>query len=105
MLEDAPDFAPVPREHSRYDGWTPAPQRAFVKLLGEHGCVRRAAAALVIASSVTALWAHAQATLWGPLACGQRRRRARGTAIESHERQARLLRRDAPRDDGNDAHW
>lgn len=53
MLEDAPDFAPVPREHSRYDGWTPAPQRAVFKLLGEHGCVRRAAAALVIPSSVT----------------------------------------------------
>ncbi len=105
MLEDAPDFAPVPREHSRYDGWTPAPQRAFVKLLGEHGCVRRAAAALVIASSVTALRAHAQATLSGALACGQRRRRARGTAIEGHERQARLLRRDAPRDDGDGALW
>ena len=46
MLDGAPDFAPVPREHSRYDGWTPARQRMFVKLLAEHGCVRRAAAAL-----------------------------------------------------------
>ena len=46
MLDGAPDFAPVPREHSRYDGWTPERQRMFVKLLAEHGCVRRAAAAL-----------------------------------------------------------
>jgi hypothetical protein len=103
MLEDAPDFAPVPREHSRYDGWTPAPQRAVVKQLGEHRCVRRAATALVIASSVTALRAHAQATLSGPLACGQRRRRVRGTEIESHELYAGLLCRDAPRDDGDGA--
>lgn len=46
MLDGAPAFAAVPREHSRYDGWTPERQRMFVKLLAEHGCVRRAAAAL-----------------------------------------------------------
>ncbi len=46
MLDGAPDFAPVPRGHSRYDGWTPERQRMFVKLLAEHGCVRRAARAL-----------------------------------------------------------
>ena len=46
MLEGAPEFAPVPRQHARYDGWTPERQRAFVKLLAEYGCVRRAAGAL-----------------------------------------------------------
>ena len=46
MLEGAPDFAPVPRGSSRYDGWTPDRQRVFVKLLAETGCVRRAAYAV-----------------------------------------------------------
>ena len=39
MLEGAPEFAPVPRQHARYDGWTPERQRAFIKLLAEYGCV------------------------------------------------------------------
>jgi hypothetical protein len=43
MLEGAPQFDPAPRGSSRYDGWTPARQRAFVKALAETGCVRRAA--------------------------------------------------------------
>ncbi|PXA86586.1 hypothetical protein DMC47_34635 [Nostoc sp. 3335mG] len=44
MLEGAPDFAPAPRGATRYDGWTPDRQRAFVKALAETGCVRRACA-------------------------------------------------------------
>jgi hypothetical protein len=44
MLEGAPDFAPAPRGATRYDGWTPDRQRAFVKALAETGCVTRACA-------------------------------------------------------------
>lgn len=44
MLAGAPEFAPVPRGYSRYDGWTPDRQRAFVKALAETGSVSRAAA-------------------------------------------------------------
>lgn len=44
MLEGAPDFAPASRGASRYDGWTPDRQRAFVKALAETGCVTRACA-------------------------------------------------------------
>ncbi len=44
MLEGAPDFDPAPRGTSRYDGWTPERQRAFVKALAESGCVTRACA-------------------------------------------------------------
>jgi hypothetical protein len=46
MLEGAPDFAPAPREATRYDGWTPDRQRLFVKALAETGCVTRACAAV-----------------------------------------------------------
>ena len=44
ILEGAPDFAPAPRGASRYDGWTPERQRAFVGALAETGCVTRACA-------------------------------------------------------------
>jgi hypothetical protein len=44
MLEGAPDFAPAPRGASRYDGWTPDRQRAFIRALAETGCVTRACA-------------------------------------------------------------
>jgi len=44
MLEGAPDFAPAPRGATRYDGWTPDRQRAFVRALAETGCVTRACA-------------------------------------------------------------
>jgi hypothetical protein len=44
MLEGAPDFAPAPRGATRYDGWTPDRQRAFVGALAETGCVTRACA-------------------------------------------------------------
>lgn len=50
MLEGAPDFAPVPRGSARYDGWTPARQRAFIKALAETGIVHRAAAAVGMAT-------------------------------------------------------
>jgi len=43
MLEGAPEFEPVPRQHARHDGWTPDRQRAFLKALADTGCVRRAA--------------------------------------------------------------
>lgn len=43
MLKGAPVFEPAPRGASRYDGWTPERQRAFVKALAETGCVARAA--------------------------------------------------------------
>ena len=46
MLEGAPDFAPVPREQTRYDGWTHDRQRAFIGALATTGCVRRAAHAI-----------------------------------------------------------
>lgn len=38
-----PDFAPVPREVYRHDGWTPERQRAFIGALADTGCVSRAA--------------------------------------------------------------
>ncbi len=38
-----PDFAPVPRQYYRHDGWTPERQRAFIGALADTGCVRRAA--------------------------------------------------------------
>jgi hypothetical protein len=38
-----PDFAPVPRQGNRHDGWTPARQRAFIEALADTGCVTRAA--------------------------------------------------------------
>lgn len=38
-----PDFAPVPRERYRHDGWTPERQRAFIGALADTGCVSRAA--------------------------------------------------------------
>lgn len=44
--EDAPpipDFAPVPRQVHRHDGWTPERQRAFIGALADTGCVTRAA--------------------------------------------------------------
>lgn len=39
----APEFAPVPRQYYRHDGWTPERQRAFIGALADTGCVRRAA--------------------------------------------------------------
>lgn len=44
--EDAPpipEFAPVPRQVHRHDGWTPERQRAFIGALADTGCVTRAA--------------------------------------------------------------
>lgn len=38
-----PDFAPVPRQYYRHDGWTPERQRAFIGALADTGCVSRAA--------------------------------------------------------------
>ena len=38
-----PDFAPVPRQVYRHDGWTPERQRAFIAALADTGCVSRAA--------------------------------------------------------------
>jgi hypothetical protein len=38
-----PDFAPVPRQVYRHDGWTPERQRAFIGALADTGCVSRAA--------------------------------------------------------------
>jgi hypothetical protein len=38
-----PDFAPVPRQTYRHDGWTPERQRAFIGALADTGCVSRAA--------------------------------------------------------------
>jgi hypothetical protein len=38
-----PEFAPVPRQYNRHDGWTPERQRAFIGALADTGCVSRAA--------------------------------------------------------------
>lgn len=38
-----PDFAPVPRQCPRHDGWTVERQRAFVGALADTGCVKIAA--------------------------------------------------------------
>lgn len=46
QLEGAPDFAPVPRQKRRCDGWTYDRQRAFVVALAHTGTVERAAAAI-----------------------------------------------------------
>jgi hypothetical protein len=34
-----PDFAPVPLQKQRHDGWTPERQKAFVEALADTGCV------------------------------------------------------------------
>ena len=39
-----PDFAPVPRQCARHDGWTPERQRAFIEALADTGSVSTAAA-------------------------------------------------------------
>jgi hypothetical protein len=41
-----PDFAPVPRQRERFDGWTPQRQRGFIEALAETGSVKRAAHAV-----------------------------------------------------------
>jgi hypothetical protein len=38
-----PEFTPVPRKCKRYDGWTPARQRAFIEALADTGSVKAAA--------------------------------------------------------------
>ena len=41
-----PDFAPVPRQSSRHDGWTPERQRGFIEALADTGSVKHAAHAV-----------------------------------------------------------
>ena len=41
-----PDFAPVPRQRERFDGWTPQRQRGFIEALADTGSVKRAAHAV-----------------------------------------------------------
>jgi len=41
-----PQFAPVPRQTSRHDGWTPERQRGFIEALADIGSVRAAAHAV-----------------------------------------------------------
>ncbi len=43
---EIPDFAVVPRKGARYDGWTPARQRAFIEALAETGSVNAACKAV-----------------------------------------------------------
>ncbi|MBC7986120.1 MAG: hypothetical protein H7X93_05540 [Sphingomonadaceae bacterium] len=40
LLEDAPDFAPVPLARTRYDGWLPARQHMFIAALSAMGTGR-----------------------------------------------------------------
>jgi hypothetical protein len=41
-----PEFAPVPRQTTRFDGWTPERQRGFIEALADTGSVKSAAHAV-----------------------------------------------------------
>ena len=43
--DEVPDFAPVPTQRTRRDGWTPERQRLFITVLAETGLVAAAAKA------------------------------------------------------------
>jgi hypothetical protein len=43
---EVPEFAPVPRQCKRHDGWTPTRQRGFIQALADLGSVRAAAHAV-----------------------------------------------------------
>jgi hypothetical protein len=40
------EFAPVPRQHERHDGWTPERQRGFIAALADLGSIKAAAHAV-----------------------------------------------------------
>lgn len=103
QLVGAPEFAPVPRQKQRCDGWTYERQRAFVQALAETGTVERAAAAIGMtavgayhlrrqpgAEGFTQAWADALALGVERLTDVMMERAIHGVAIPIYHRDAQV---------------